>query len=495
MTPLRLAAFAAALLLPMAALPQEKPQDKPKDSTKQDEQEALRKKAQEFKKEVTQTRGVKFSADVKVGVYTKDELLAFLRKEMEREAPREKVEGWAKGYKHFGLIPAELDLYEAFLDLYSSSIAGFYHPRSKELRLIRSGDADPQMKQMEKMWKQMFGTELEDVTLVHELHHAAQDQNFNLSTVPLDDETNDDRVSAIKGLIEGDASVVGWRWGLGEQFDQVFKMMNDGYKRGQLGGKAEKLPAYLRRTLAFPYGYGSEFVLAVLKNANEEWSSIDKCFDAPPLSTEQILHPEKYFGEKRDHPQEVDIKDVDALAGSGWKRLTTNVHGEFVIQILLGEYKVGRARDREKAAAGWDGDRFWTFENGKRVASVWLTTWDSDDDALEFYDLYVKVLETKYASAKKEAGDRRTEFAWDGGKAVVERRGSDVLIVDNHEALAGRLDDVFKAASKKEIAKVDRLKLTFACPKHPEEKSHKQEKCTQCDLDLKKIEGDPKKDY
>jgi len=66
--------------------------------------------------------------------------LDFLKAEFEKDLPKEKAERYQRGYAKFGLIPADLDIYEAYLELFGSSIAGFYHPKTKELRLIRAGE-------------------------------------------------------------------------------------------------------------------------------------------------------------------------------------------------------------------------------------------------------------------------------------------------------------------------------------------------------------------
>ena len=56
-------------------------------------------------------------------------------------------------------------------------------------------------------------------------------------------------------------------------------------------------------------------------------------------------------------------------------------------------------------------------------------------------------------------------------------------------AVAAKSGEIFTAISKKELKKVDRLKLTWQCAKHQEEKSHKQDKCTQCGNEMEKISG------
>ena len=49
----------------------------------------------------------------------------------------------------------------------------------------------------------------------------------------------------------------------------------------------------MREGLVFPYTDGLVFAQAVKKRGGS-WASIDAAYASPPLSTEQILHPERY---------------------------------------------------------------------------------------------------------------------------------------------------------------------------------------------------------
>lgn len=413
-------------------------------------QDDLKKQAAEMKKVVTKVRGVEFKKDVTVGVYSKDELLKFIQGEFEREFPRPKAKKYEKAYAHFGLIPADMDLYDSLIVLFSDSIAGFYHPKTKELKLVASEATDEESKLMEK------------VTLIHELAHAAQDQNFDLVTVPMEEEYNDDMIAGIKALIEGEASAVGWMGGLEEAFDDMIKMINDSYKTGDLPGAAGKLPAYLRLTLTFSYGYGCDFVLAVKKAKGDDWSAITKMYEDLPSSTEQVLHPEKYW-DKRDNPT---IITLPALPDE-WKLLANNVHGEFVVKILLRELKAGEAKECEKAAAGWDGDRFHVVERGGKVSSVWYSTWDSEGDAKEFEAAYRKALATKHK------GDETA--------AMIERKGADVLVIDGEEDLQKHAPTIWEKTKKEELKKVERFKPgRWTCGKHPKVEKDLNTYCPEC---------------
>ncbi len=480
----------AALALALPGTPQEEKPGK-------DEKAELRERTARHKKDVTALRGLDFKREVTVGVYSKKELLDFLKAEFEKELPRDKAARYQRGYAKFGLIPEDLDIYQAYMDLFGSSIAGFYHPKTKELRLIRSGeDGGGEAEQLKAL-----GIDMEAITLVHELTHAAQDQHYELSTLPLEDETNDDLIMALKAVIEGDASAVGWKYQFEDKFDLIIRGINQTYKSGMLPGPAGRLPAYLRLSLTFPYGYGTDFVVSYLKSTKGTLKDASRLFEDFPLSSEQILHPEKYYGE-RDNPTLVTLPDLERLFGTPWKESFNNVHGEFSIDILLKEYLRDHLRPMplRRAREGWDGDRYVVLERegtlpgkfacpkceARRTAAgpcpdcgipvrpvkgivtmyVWYSTWDSEDDAREFADAYALLLEKKYDQPSPE-GERgaKTSFETPGGHVLVERRGTDVLVLDGAEpGMLAKVDDLWKGVRKAEMTGFERVK-SFVCAK------------------------------
>jgi len=92
-------------------------------------------------------------------------------------------------------------------------------------------------------------------------------------------------------------------------------------------------PEYLKQNLVFPYSYGAAFMQKIRAH-NEPWSIVDKIYSDLPSSTEQIIHPDKYLGE-RDHPLAVEVADPTPRLGKEWKIVYSNVLGEFGLSLLL----------------------------------------------------------------------------------------------------------------------------------------------------------------
>lgn len=435
----------AALLLPLAALAQED-EKKPLDS----------KAVKKLQKIVEEGRGLKFKKTVKVQVQDEDDLKAMLEKNIAEEWPEEKAKKAEAAYKKLGLIPQDMDLVKFMIELLADSIGGYYDPKTKQLFLIRrkAGGND----KMNEMTKQMYGTDWDTMATIHELTHALQDQYYDLQTIPTDMEGEDDMTKAMQCLFEGEANYVMYdhvlgKRGMGLRSMPSLKMFLAGGAQGS--PKMNAAPEFLKRGLAFPYMEGMVFVHAVLIKG-EEWSTVEEMYTKLPLSTEQIIHPEKFLD--GDWPQQVRMPDLAKSLGKGWELVDQNTLGELNVQVMLGEFMSRKKYPKTiaKASAGWDGDRYAVYRKGETMALAFFSTWDSEEDAQEFVKSAKKVLNKKLGTeGTDEEGDLTR---WEGG-SVVERHGLDVLWIET----AGKNVDKARAAiwhgiEKKEIKSVERKK-------------------------------------
>jgi hypothetical protein len=200
----------------------------------------------------------------------------------------------------------------------------------------------------------------------------------------------------------------------------------------------------LSETMIFPYLRGLVFCASLTNEGG--WQALDEAYRNPPLSTEQVLHPEK-FHTKPDLPTNVDLGRLEP--GPGWTEVGRNVVGEMQLGVML------RRNGGKGAAAGWDGDRFAVFEApDHRLGLVWLSTWDSQTDALEFVRGYAAFQSAKLTTASPPpAGDARSRDASQAPRYVIERRGADVAVVEGFspDVTKSLLDAAFRA---KKVEKV-----------------------------------------
>ena len=63
--------------------------------------------------------------------------------------------------------------------------------------------------------------------------------------------------------------------------------------------KLSKAPIVIRDSLLFPYLDGAAFSAAVLEAAHNGWADLKLLFEHPPVSTQQIIHPDLYLKDVR----------------------------------------------------------------------------------------------------------------------------------------------------------------------------------------------------
>jgi hypothetical protein len=251
------------------------------------------------------------------------------------------------------------------LDLQGNNVAGYYSPDKDELFVVsRSGGLGP----------------AEKVTYSHEFTHQLQDQNFNLDELGTDAVNQGDRALAQLALIEGDAVSVQNRWTTAnltpEEMGQLLTASLDPDALAAL----QRAPAYLRETSLFPYLTGNPFVETLI--AGGGYQAVNEAFAKPPLSTEQVLHPEKYAA--REAPKVVKIPTLfDPGLPAGWKALGQDTLGEFILRLWLMQGGVA-ATQATNAAAGWGGDRLELYQSPGGTSLLLVTEWDGLPDASEF---------------------------------------------------------------------------------------------------------------
>ena len=142
--------------------------------------------------------------------------------------------------------------------------------------------------------------------------------------------------------------------------------------------KLSHAPIYIRDELLFPYLAGTYFSQEFLK-AHTGWTDLKQIFDNPPVSTQQIIHPNLYLTGVKPVP--VSLPDWTAIAPKDWKLLEENVMGEFGLDELLKQFLGPQRADALSPA--WAGDRYAVFEvaSTKNTVLVFRLALDKDEDA------------------------------------------------------------------------------------------------------------------
>jgi hypothetical protein len=223
--------------------------------------------------------------------------------------------------------------------------------------------------------------------VVHELVHALQDDHFPLAALRAN-LTYDERL-ARRALYEGDAElttalVLARRDGKAdaEVLEDLYVTALAEAAARQFMTNIEGAPALLkasalvRAELSFPYGAGARFAVRFFRSGGS--AALDKVYAALPVSTEQVLHPEKYV------EGELPVPVKAPAAPPGYAVLASGTLGELGASALLSlELPPEEALP---AAAGWGGDAYTVVrhETTHRLAVLWSTVWDEEANAARF---------------------------------------------------------------------------------------------------------------
>ena len=298
-----------------------------------------------------------------------------------------------------GLLPVDFELKSFYESLYSEQIAGFYDDETEEIYVVQGAD---------------FGGS-EKLTYAHEFTHVLQDQVYDLEEgLGLNEdacEADSEKCAAIQALIEGDASQTEILWFQTYASREDYQDLVQAYDNFE-SPILDAAPPYMSADLYFPYEKGLSFVQYLYEQGG--YTAVDGAYQNLPVSTEQILHPEKY---PDDRPITVDLPDFSAALGSGWELVDENEMGEWYIHLILSQaydetHRISE-RKSEKAAAGWGGDTyaFYLNEETEEITFIMDAVWDTNDDAEEFAEAFIDYADQRWDESDELILDFNT---WSG---------------------------------------------------------------------------------
>ncbi len=447
----------------------------------------------EVLEETSEIRELPILRPVKSGAQSRTEIERMLIKNLDEEMTPAEMHATEVSLRKFGLAPSDFQYRPFIIKLLTEQVAGYYDPKVREFHL-----AD---------WLELEG---QKPVMAHELTHALQDQHFNLRRFEKWPPGDSDAELAAHALIEGDATLA----------MTIYMAKNPlvalAFSRSLTTGVAteqfNQAPRAMRESLIFPYMQGLEWATQLYRRGG--WTMVSNAFTRLPLSSEQILHPEKYFNYER--PIKVVLPDLTSLLNAntsatitkkstgtvadspapgtagilpasgrarpssrrptakrplstrhqlptahrplptiGWHRIDSDVNGEWTYYLILDQFLNAPAESR-RAAAGWAGDRYALYEGPKgQVFLAQLAVWDTENDAREFFDAYVKRTELRYLGATRQNSsddssdlepetrnskletpnsepETRNVYSWSTseGEVVIELRGLRVVILE-----------------------------------------------------------------
>ncbi|HET6277265.1 MAG TPA: hypothetical protein VFG08_00630 [Candidatus Polarisedimenticolia bacterium] len=335
--------------------------------------------ALELAPQIEAIRGLKFKRVVPVEIVDDATARAHFDARVAKYWPENRLRDEQTVYTRLGILPEGTDLLALLFDVLEEQAGGYYDPDSGTLFLL---DDMP--------------VSIAPILMAHELTHALDDQHYRIDALIDGAGGGSDREAAVGALIEGSGTIV------------MMSFVLDATRSGRIpasaiidlqeseAGQAARLtaaPQYVQRSVVGPYILGQQFLLqgdlsALTSGIRPQ--DLDRAFADPPASTEQILHPEKYWDRaQRDDPRDLDLPDFSSRLGKGWSLRSSGVLGELIMAIVTGAEPIdplSAATDHytNEAATGWGGDRWQLYAKGDRSAILLATLWDTLRDAGEF---------------------------------------------------------------------------------------------------------------
>jgi len=151
------------------------------------------------------------------------------------------------------------------------------------------------------------------------------------------------------------------------------------------------------------------------------WPAVVETWKKPPVTTEQVLHPDKYAA------GEGALAVRLTWSPGGARLLQEGVLGELLVRSLLGGSPAGDA-----GAAGWGGDAYRVWERDGHWVLAFRSRWDSEAEAAEFLAA-LEAQRLRSACGEGHALGRFTLYERPGWRAAAERNGDTVTLITSDD--------------------------------------------------------------
>jgi hypothetical protein len=397
---------------------------------------ALAEQVETIQAQTAYIRGLEVPEGLEQGTLARERLTEYseLAAAEAREESEEEIASFNTAFRLLHMMGPEDDLLDIFTSYQSNLVLGFYSIDDEKLVLV--ADAPRQLALEERS------------TISHESVHAMQDAAFDLEELQgLADEEEEDKANTeyadtIDALIEGDANFAEAKFETIAPPDGTPVEPPAALSDAEEAALAE-IPPAIRRYLGFPYAFGENFVTDLFEDGG--WTEVNNAFEDPPVSEEQIMHPEKY--REGELPHELELPEISDALGEGWKQQADSVFGEYDTYNWL-TTTLEDDQAAIPAAIGWGGGRMAAYarpDDGSVLLHMALS-WDSNLDALEFFSVfavYVQMLDAEPTIVDPESFQ---VVAWEApdeaGRAWIDGTNFEMMVAVSPDDLAAALQAV-----------------------------------------------------
>lgn len=386
--------------------------------------------------------GLPIKSEVKRRLVDRDEVQAYVEKEMREDEDAQRLKNGEVVLKKFGLVPRDFNVDDFLVKLLREQVAGYYDPKTKYVNLLSWLEPEAQMP-----------------VLVHELTHALQDQSFGMEKwvkgpnhkkhmTPAETIADDETSVARHAVLEGQAMAVMLDWMLAPAKRTILDAPNivDAMEAGMASGGDspvyQSAPLYLQRMLIFPYTYGLDFERALLKQGKEK--AFEGVFQHPPENTREVMEPKAYLAD--EHLAPLDPPDLAKVLGKNWEMYDVGSIGEFDLAEIAEQFS-NHAKSLD-IYPGWRGGYYYALKrkDEKSVAGpqdigmVFVTRWGDPKSEASFIDVYSQSVSKRYpdvqpvapsANGSSDAAPVATHWKTGEGDVFIEQHGELLLVMES----------------------------------------------------------------
>ncbi|MCA9000939.1 MAG: hypothetical protein KDB61_03380 [Planctomycetes bacterium] len=358
--------------------------------------------ARGVEKQVAEIRGLEFKRPVEVHFADKERFVEYYHSMEDRMGGAELTKKEELMAVLLQLIPSDVDLGALQEELLATQVGGFYDPATDAFYVMEGLEDD-----------------LIRIIMSHELTHALDDQHYDLAAKDKELMDNNDSLLAHHAVIEGSAQVVMNRW----LVQNLASLDRAALLQFQAKMDAQELlsaPRLLWKPFFALYMQGQAFLCRKDRFsmfATADIADLDRAFQNLPVSTEQILHPGKYWT-KEDVDLPHRVKQGLARLPEGWSAFHSSILGELYLGLLCGPAdgevtaaSITKLNYTDASTSGWGGDRVQILAKGDSRVLILDTFWDTAGDAREFQEA-LDGRETPEGSDVQSVVVRQTDSQW-----------------------------------------------------------------------------------
>jgi hypothetical protein len=351
-------------------------------------------------------------SQVKRQLIGRDRIDAYVAQQLSQQVEEDRLGRSELVLKKIGLLPADFALKNFLLKAVGQHLAGYYDLRDKTMYLLN--------------WVPL---ESQRPVMAHELTHALQDQNYDLSkfrqsessspvksaSMSVSGTDEDEHGIAQRAVLEGQAMVVFIDYLLRPQgitlasSPDAQDLVSNSLASYDGPMDLHDAPRVLKESTMFPYHEGLAFEVELLRRGGKT-----KAFAGPfarvPTNTHQILHPDAYLA-KAVTPS-VRVPDLRPILASGFELLDSGMIGELDTRIMAREF--GRENDLFSVAANWNGGGYVAVKpigipdqklTTSDISLLYVSRWKTPKAARRFAEIYKTALTRRLTVSREQTVD------------------------------------------------------------------------------------------